>query len=80
MPNRRRIVAGSNAFYLTKPKNIIEQCDEAHARKMSVTTYGGFNIHQNATNKTVLKSRGGAMSAYGTSASVGRENQMTAEQ
>jgi|LauGreDrversion4_2_1035121.scaffolds.fasta_scaffold45304_8 hypothetical protein len=73
-------MAGSNAFFLTKPKNIIEQCDEAHARKMSATAHGGFNIQQNPTgNKTVLKSRGGAISAYGTSASVGRERLMTGE-
>jgi hypothetical protein len=45
MPQRRRVIAGSTAFYLTKPKNIIEQCDEAHARNMSKTAHGGFNIN-----------------------------------
>jgi hypothetical protein len=76
MPQRRRVIAGSTAFYLTKPKNIIEQCDEAHARNMSKTAHGGFNINQKPYDQPNFKSRGGA---FGTSSSVGRERLLSAE-
>jgi hypothetical protein len=56
-PHRRRVITGSNAFYLTKPKNIIEQCDEAHARVMSSTAHAGFNLNPNQMNKNLMKSR-----------------------
>jgi hypothetical protein len=35
MGRTRKNGNSSTAFFISKPKNIIEQCDEQHARKLS---------------------------------------------